>query len=77
MTTLLLAIATHDSKLVKEAISLLKGQEIIKSIQFQFLKGIRDELKRQLMDLVSGSTLHMEKDGSPVQLGEFVKEKGT
>ena len=28
----ILAIATHDSKLVKEAISLLKGREIIKSI---------------------------------------------
>jgi proline dehydrogenase len=45
----ILAIATHDSKLVKEAISLLKGREIIKSIQFQFLKGIRDELKRELV----------------------------
>ena len=30
-----------------------------------------------IMDLVSGSTLHMEKDGSHIQLGEFVKEKGT
>jgi len=45
----ILAIATHDSKLVKEAISLLKGREIIKNIQFQFLKGIRDELKRELV----------------------------
>jgi proline dehydrogenase len=45
----ILAIATHDSKLVKEAISLLKAREIIKSIQFQFLKGIRDELKRELV----------------------------
>jgi proline dehydrogenase len=44
----ILAIATHDSKLVKEAISILKGREI-KSIQFQFLKGIRDELKRELV----------------------------
>ena len=45
----ILAIATHDSKLVQEAISILKGREIIKSIQFQFLKGIRDELKRELV----------------------------
>ncbi len=44
----ILAIATHDSKLVKEAISILKGWEI-KNIQFQFLKGIRDELKRELV----------------------------
>ena len=44
----ILAIVTHDSKLVKEAISILKGREI-KSIQFQFLKGIRDELKRELV----------------------------
>lgn len=44
----ILAIATHDSKLVKEAISILKGREI-KNIQFQFLKGIRDELKRELV----------------------------
>ena len=44
----ILAIATHDSKLVKEAISILKVREI-KNIQFQFLKGIRDELKRELV----------------------------
>ena len=44
----ILAIATHDSKLVKEAISILKNREI-KNIQFQFLKGIRDELKRELV----------------------------
>ncbi len=45
----IIAIATHDSKLVKEAITLLKCREIKKSVQFQFLRGIRDELKRELV----------------------------
>jgi proline dehydrogenase len=38
------AIATHDSKLIDEAISFTKSQ-----FEFQLLMGIRDELKRDLV----------------------------
>ena len=40
-------IATHDSKLIEEAIKLSKNQQ--KKFEFQFLKGIRDELKLKLV----------------------------
>ena len=44
------AIATHDSKLIQEALVLSwKGSERMKNLQFQLLKGIRDELKLQLV----------------------------
>ena len=46
----IIAIATHDSILVDEALGLsTKGSEIMKNLQFQFLKGVRDELKKQLV----------------------------
>ncbi|MFB5628981.1 MAG: proline dehydrogenase family protein [Nitrosarchaeum sp.] len=40
-------IATHDSKLINDAISLSKKYP--KKFEFQFLKGIRDELKPNLV----------------------------
>jgi len=46
----IVAIATHDSKLIQEALVLSwKGSERTKNLQFQLLKGIRDELKLQLV----------------------------
>jgi proline dehydrogenase len=46
----MLAIATHDSKLIDEALALsAKGSERMKNLQFQLLKGVRDELKQQLV----------------------------
>ena len=46
----IVAIATHDSKLIQEALVLSpKGSERMKDLQFQLLKGIRDELKLQLV----------------------------
>ena len=46
----ILAVATHDSKLIDEALSLSsKGSEKMKNLQFQLLKGIRHELKQQLV----------------------------
>jgi len=46
----IVAIATHDSKLIHEALVLYwKGSERMKNLQFQLLKGIRDELKLQLV----------------------------
>ena len=46
----IVAIATHDSKLIQEALVLSwKGSERVKNLQFQLLKGIRDELKLQLV----------------------------
>ena len=46
----IVAIATHDSKLVDEALSLsTKRSERMKNLQFQLLKGVRDELKQQLV----------------------------
>ena len=49
--TLKFAIATHDSKLIEYAIKLSKTAKIgIKNFEFEFLKGIRDELKRDLVE---------------------------
>lgn len=46
----IVAIATHDSKLIQEALVLSrKGSERLKNLQFQLLKGIRDELKLELV----------------------------
>jgi proline dehydrogenase len=46
----ILAVATHDAKLIDEALSLSsKVSEKMKNLQFQLLKGIRDELKQQLV----------------------------
>jgi proline dehydrogenase len=45
------AVATHDSKLIEYAIKLSKTAKIgIKNFEFEFLKGIRDELKRNLVE---------------------------
>lgn len=43
------AIATHDSKLIEKAIWLYQDSEIRQNLQFQLLKGIRDELKTKLI----------------------------
>ena len=44
------AIATHDSKLIDEALSLSdKRSKTMKNLQFQLLKGVRDDLKQQLV----------------------------
>lgn len=54
----IVAIATHDSKLIQEALVLSpKGSERMKNLQFQLLKGIRDELK---LELVSNGYLVLE-----------------
>ncbi len=46
----IVAIATHDSNLIDEALSLsTKGSKRTKNLQFQLLKGIREELKKQLV----------------------------
>jgi proline dehydrogenase len=48
--TLQFAVATHDSKLIEHAIMLSKSSKIhIRNFEFEFLKGIRDELKRKLV----------------------------
>jgi proline dehydrogenase len=45
------AIATHDSKLIEYTVRLWKNSKIgIKNFEFEFLKGIRDELKRDLVE---------------------------
>jgi len=45
------AVATHDSKLIEHTIGLWKTSKIgIKDFEFEFLKGIRDELKRDLVE---------------------------
>jgi proline dehydrogenase len=45
------AVATHDSKLIEYAIKLSKTAKIgIKNFEFEFLKGIRDGLKRDLVE---------------------------
>jgi proline dehydrogenase len=45
------AVATHDSKLIENAIKLSKMAKIgIKNFEFEFLKGIRDELKTDLVE---------------------------
>jgi proline dehydrogenase len=47
----IVAIATHDSNLIDEALSLsTKGSKRTKNLQFQLLKGVRDELKKQLVN---------------------------
>ncbi len=44
-------VATHDTKLIEHTIRLWKTSNIrIKNFEFEFLKGIRDELKRDLVD---------------------------
>jgi proline dehydrogenase len=49
--TIEFAIATHDSKLIEYTVRLWKNSEIdIKNFEFEFLKGIRDELKRHLVE---------------------------
>ena len=46
----IVAIATHDSSLIDEALALsTKGSIKMKNVQFQFLKGVRDELKQRLV----------------------------
>ncbi|MGB7953487.1 MAG: proline dehydrogenase family protein [Candidatus Nitrosopolaris sp.] len=45
------AVATHDSMLIEHTIGLWKTSKIgIKNFEFEFLKGIRDELKRDLIE---------------------------
>jgi proline dehydrogenase len=44
-----IAIATHDSKLIEKAISLSQEFEARQSLQFQMLRGIRNELKTRLI----------------------------
>jgi proline dehydrogenase len=45
------AVATHDSKLIENAVKLSEMAKIgIKNFEFEFLKGIRDELKRDLVE---------------------------
>jgi proline dehydrogenase len=48
---LMFAIATHDSKLIEYAIKLWKKSNQIDraNFEFQFLRGIRDELKKNLV----------------------------
>jgi proline dehydrogenase len=47
---LMFAVATHDTKLIEHTIRLWKTSSIrIKNFEFEFLKGIRDELKRDLV----------------------------
>jgi proline dehydrogenase len=49
--TIEFAIATHDSKLIEYTVRLWKKSKIdIKNFEFEFLKGIRDELKRDLVE---------------------------
>ncbi|TLX69297.1 MAG: proline dehydrogenase [Thaumarchaeota archaeon] len=46
----IVAIATHDSKLIDRALALSDNKsKIIQNLQFQLLKGVRDELKQQLV----------------------------
>jgi proline dehydrogenase len=47
----IVAIATHDPNLIDEALALsTKGSTKMKNLQFQLLKGVRDELKQQLVN---------------------------
>lgn len=49
--TIEFAIATHDSKLIEHTVRSWKNSKIgIKNFEFEFLKGIRDELKRDLVE---------------------------
>ena len=51
LRTLKFAVATHDSKLIEHTIGLWKTSKIgIKNFEFEFLKGIRDELRRDLVE---------------------------
>ena len=45
----LFAIATHDPRLVNEAIELSKKSRTVKKFEFQLLKGISDEMKTSLV----------------------------
>lgn len=46
----IVAVATHDSKIIDEALALsIKGSIKMKNLQFQLLKGVRDELKQRLV----------------------------
>jgi proline dehydrogenase len=48
---LMFAIATHDSRLIEYGIELWKKSRIgIKNFEFQFLRGIRNELKKDLTE---------------------------
>ncbi|HYY85812.1 MAG TPA: proline dehydrogenase family protein [Nitrososphaeraceae archaeon] len=47
----IVAIATHDSNLIDEALALsTTGSIKIKNLQFQLLKGVRDELKKKIVN---------------------------
>jgi proline dehydrogenase len=49
--TLMFAIATHDSRLIEYAIELWKKSRIDRAnFEFQFLRSIRDELKKDLVE---------------------------
>jgi len=49
--TLMFAIATHDSQLIEYTIELWKNSKIgIKNFEFQFLRGIRDEMRKDLVE---------------------------
>jgi hypothetical protein len=43
-------IATHDSKEIESTVRLWKNSKNGKNFEFEFLKGIRDELKRDLVE---------------------------
>jgi len=45
----IVAIATHDSNLIDEALALSTTGIKMKNLQFQLLKGVRDELKQKLV----------------------------
>lgn len=46
----IVAVATHDSKIIDEVLAISsKGSKKMKNLQFQLLKGVRDELKQQLV----------------------------
>ena len=48
--TFIFAVATHDSNAIRYAIELWKSSKVgIGDFEFQFLKGIRDELKKDLI----------------------------
>jgi proline dehydrogenase len=44
-----IAIATHDSKLIEKAILLYQKFEVTQNLQFQMLRGIRNDLKTRLI----------------------------
>jgi Proline dehydrogenase len=75
------AIATHDSKLIRDAIRLAKtgGSRNNKHFEFQFLIGIRDELK--IEPVTNGYSVSqdipygMERCGSRTLYGDYGNEK--